>query len=42
MRALASLLDPNRDEQAAPGLVAGVCIFSQQHHIQHALETASR
>jgi len=36
---LASLLDPNRDEQARARLSCRVCIFSQQHHIQHALDT---
>jgi hypothetical protein len=36
---LASLLDPSRDEQARARLSCRVCIFSQQHHIQHALDT---
>ena len=35
---LASLLDPNRDERARARLSCRVCIFSQQHHIQHALD----
>jgi hypothetical protein len=35
---LASLLDPSRDEQARARLSCRVCIFSQQHHIQHALD----
>jgi hypothetical protein len=38
---LASLLDPNRDEQARARLSCRVCIFSHQHHIQHALDTQS-
>jgi hypothetical protein len=36
---LTSLLDPNRDEQARARLSCRVCIFSHQHHIQHALDT---
>jgi hypothetical protein len=36
---LASLLDPSRDEQARARLSCRVCIFSHQHHIQHALDT---
>jgi hypothetical protein len=36
---LASLLDPNRDEQVRARLSCRVCIFSHQHHIQHALDT---
>jgi hypothetical protein len=35
---LASLLDPNRDEMARARLSCRVCIFSQQRHIQYALD----
>lgn len=36
---LSSLLDPERAEQARARLSCRVCIFSQQQHIQHALDT---
>lgn len=36
---LARLLDPNRNETARARLSCRCCIFSHQHHIQHALDT---
>jgi hypothetical protein len=36
---LHNLLDPHRDEAGRARLSCRVCIFSQQYHIQHALDT---